>query len=182
MENKNLLDQLNNKYDHHESHHIMIKAPITHIKNAILQQDLSEDYIISSLMKLRLFFARKNNKSGKDINFNIDSFSLLYQSENTIYYGLAGRFWESNFGLQPKMLLNDFCQYNQDSRLLLTYFISEINNQENMVTTETKVLSFNTTARIKMNIYWKSIRLFSGLIRKRMLNNIKMKCEKTKKG
>ncbi|AWM80271.1 hypothetical protein DKL61_07800 [Gammaproteobacteria bacterium ESL0073] len=162
-----------NFYEKHESQ--AINASDNEIIEAIYSRNLNDDKVTHFLMSLRELPARLFNKSmrGKE-TFGLKNFTLLYRSDNEISLGLVGKFWRADFGLCDITNKDEFINLNdpQVSKLVLRFKVIKQNN-ENIVKTETFVYCPSMVTKSVFSCYWLAIRFFSGLIRKRMLNNLK---------
>lgn len=107
--------------------------------------------------------------------FGIDNFSLLQQEEDEIVYGLAGRFWRSDYGLAPLPDCAAFLSLNEPgtAKLALNFAVRPNNTGGSTLSTETRVVCADTSAWIRFAPYWYLIRPVSGLIRRRILASIR---------
>lgn len=106
------------------------------------------------------------------------AFNLLAREDDQVAYGLIGRFWRSDFGLQPCPDGEAFRSFTQPgiARLLLT-FRCETTVDTTRLLTETRVHCPDLASRLAFTPYWLAIRPVSGLIRRRMLNSIRARVE-----
>lgn len=162
-----------NFYEKHESQ--IINASDKEIVEAIYSRNLNDDKVTHFLMSLRELPSRLFYKSMREKEtFGLENFTLLYRSDNEISLGLVGKFWRADFGLCDIANKDEFINLNdpQVSKLVLRFKVIKQNN-ENIVKTETFVYCPSMVTKSVFSCYWIAIRFFSGLIRKRMLNNLK---------
>ena len=115
--------------------------------------------------------------------FGLQDFVLLgRQGDQALAYGLAGRFWEPGYGLQPLADAAAFQAYAEPgaAKLVLAFEAhSEMGNngKQTQLTTLTRVACGSDAARRRLAAYWLLIRPVSGLIRRRILADIRRVAE-----
>jgi hypothetical protein len=105
--------------------------------------------------------------------FGLHEFTLLRRDEHSLALGLAGRFWQRDFGLASIADADGFRTFAEPGvpRLLLT-FQAQANADGSLLCTETRVHCPDRASRLRFWPYWLAIRLASGLIRRQMLADI----------
>ena len=173
-------------FNFEERHSIQnIHAPAHAILQAIVNFDSRVDPWMNRLIELRelpsrfLMFFSKNKTSLPQRNFGLEDFTMLQKNDSEVAYGLVGRFWQVSYGLLPCEGLTDF-QSNREQticRLLLTFHLTPSANGFYKLETVTRVACSDAQAKLRFSPYWYLIRPFSGLIRNRILRQIKRSSE-----
>lgn len=106
--------------------------------------------------------------------FGIDNFTLMERGRDEIVYGLAGRFWEPNFGLIPICDGPAFVALNEPgiAKLAMNFSVQKHCDETSILSTETRIYCVDTAAHRRFAPYWYLIRPVSGLIRRRVLRTI----------
>ena len=112
--------------------------------------------------------------------FGLHNFCLLEQDDSALVYGLIGRFWQAEYGLEQVADGAGFLAFAQPgvAKLALGYVVSPLEGGRCRLVTETRVFCPDDASRRRFTPYWYAIRLVSGLIRRRMLRAIKTASEK----
>lgn len=113
--------------------------------------------------------------------FGLHNFTLLDRSESEIVYGLIGRFWRPDYGLEPVADGAAFLGFDapQVAKLALAFEARPGPDGRTRLVTETRVSCASRAARLKFTPYWLLIRPVSGLVRRRMLAAIKRDSERS---
>ena len=92
--------------------------------------------------------------------------------------GLAGKFWQLNYGQQPILDAASFLAFSESgsAKLTLHFWAEKISDTHTQLTTETRVFCIDQKALSNFRPYWYLIRPVSGLIRKRILMKIQQNC------
>ena len=173
------------EYQFSECHQLEIAATPGTILDAVATREAEDDPLIRRCLQLREAPARLALKLGlrnalQDTpRFGMHSFSLLARDTDQAAYGLIGRFWRSDFGLQSCTDGDAFRQFHEPgvARLLLTFRCEPATGGSTRLITETRVHCPDRASRLAFTPYWLAIRPVSGLIRRRMLNSIKARAE-----
>lgn len=117
--------------------------------------------------------------SGSQRPFGIDDFTVLEANESEIVYGLAGRFWSMNYGLEKFADAGEFLAIDTpgSAKLALNFAVSPDGAGKTILSTETRIVCSDKSARRSFALYWYLIRPVSGLIRRRTLNAIRRSSE-----
>lgn len=128
-------------------------------------------------MRLSRIVSRRHGEARAP--FGIDTFTVLEQQDDEIVYGLAGRFWRSDFDLRPLKNGADFLSLNEPgiAKLALNFAVRPNGKGGSSLSTETRVFCVDTGARLRFAPYWYLIRPVSGLIRRRTLTSIRRTSE-----
>jgi hypothetical protein len=105
--------------------------------------------------------------------FGFHSFTLLGQRpDQEVAFGLAGRFWQMDYGLRPVADAAAFAALADQPRLLLNVCVEPVDGQRCRLVTHTRVHCPTDDQRRRFAPYWYAIRPVSGLIRQRLLQRI----------
>ena len=162
---------------HFEERHRIdgIAATVETLRAAIQGFDDHSDAWLNALLWLRELPARAVYRWRPALGlapgqprFGLNSFTRLVDDDTGVAFGLAGRFWQLNFGLQP------FTPANPPgiAKLVLSFQWQRDAAGRFNLTTVTRVFCTDDRARRRMALYWLVIRPFSGLIRLRILKHI----------
>ena len=168
-----------------EVHHIRSRAAAGALLDAAAAYDPAQDAFISAALRLRAAPARVAARLGAGPapgarpRFGLQDFVLLGRlGDQALAYGLAGRFWEPGYGLQPLADAAAFSAYAEadGARLVLGFEASRAGSQTQLTTT-TRVACGSDAARRRLAAYWLLIRPVSGLLRRRILADIRRRAE-----
>jgi hypothetical protein len=105
--------------------------------------------------------------------FGFHSFALLGQVPNAeVAFGLAGRFWQLDYGLRPVANAQAFAAMIDQPRLVLNVCVEPLGDHSCRLVTNTRVHCPDEAQRRRFVPYWYAIRPVSGLIRLRLLRRI----------
>ncbi len=105
--------------------------------------------------------------------FGFHSFQCLGAvPDREVAYGLAGRFWQLDYGLRPVADAAAFMAMTDQPRLVLNVCVEPLDNRRCQLVTHTRVHCPDETQRRRFAPYWYAIRPVSGLIRGRLLRRI----------
>ena len=105
--------------------------------------------------------------------FGFHSFALLGQVPNAeVAFGLAGRFWQLDYGLRPVANAQAFAAMVDQPRLVLNVCVEPLGDHSCRLVTHTRVHCPDEAQRRRFAPYWYAIRPVSGLIRQRLLGRI----------
>ncbi len=139
----------------------------------------SQDPLINNAIALREVPGRLLRSLGLSRNalpsqpFGFHSFALLGQAPNTeVAFGLAGRFWELDYGLRTVNDAQAFAAMIDQPRLVLNVCVEALGDHSCRLVTHTRVHCPDEAQRRRFAPYWFAIRPVSGLIRQRLLRRI----------
>ena len=105
--------------------------------------------------------------------FGFHSFTLLAQAPGLeVVFGLAGRFWQMDYGLRPVADAAAFARLADQPRLLLNVCVEPLDEHRCRLVTHTRVHCPTDAQRRLFAPYWYAIRPVSGLIRQRLLHRM----------
>jgi hypothetical protein len=171
-----LIDVCLPEYQFVERHHIAIAAPPGRVLDVADAYDPDQDALIHGLIRLRQYPARL---LGRAKDFGLGHFLRLgREADRELVLGLAGKFWEADFGLAQLADPAAFAAYREAgaARLTLNFRVTPT-AAGCRLDTETRVHCHDERARRRFAPYWLLIRPFSGLIRRRMLAGVKRSVE-----
>ena len=181
-----LLDEYLPLYDVGEYHEIKVQASSEHTFQAFKEVDMARSGTVKRLMWLRMLpgrFCPRSNRFQKEtmtIQDMVDQgFILLAEDEpREIVLGAVGRFWIP----VPELIEvapQEFADFNNPryGKIGWNIMLEETGNGAMLVTTQTRVRCPGLRALMRFLPYWMAIRPFSGLIRQKMLGDIKMIAE-----
>lgn len=170
MHSPTLIDYYLPTYDFHEVHSIVIAQPFEKVFPLLKSLDMSSEWIIKALFKLRGLPVTEFNLSGLVEQMN---FTWLAERENEeMLIGCWGN-------TKPVPIVNPEA-FRTDNRIYprkiaWNFLIKPITATSCSVSTETRIKHYTTKAKIAFGIYWFFIKPFSGLIRVLMLRKLKNK-------
>lgn len=167
-------------YHFSEKHALNIAAPQANVMAAVLEYRPDNDRFFRGAIALRelpirLFDRIQRRTATPRKAFSLDNFTLLEQRDNQeLVFGLAGKFWQPDYGQVAVSDAQDFQQFNEPgaAKLVLSHRLEKLDENHTRLTTETRVFCLDKEARKKFTPYWYLIRPVSGLIRLRMLHSV----------
>ena len=107
-------------------------------------------------------------------SFGIANFTFLGRDgDRELAYGLAGRFWQSGYGLVAVADAAAFSALDPSGiAKLVMNFTAEAEDSGTRLTTRTRVWCGDDATRRSLHPYWLLIRPASGLIRRRLLKRV----------
>ncbi|MBF0860623.1 hypothetical protein [Gluconobacter kanchanaburiensis] len=173
-------DHLNDTpFDFSERHSIFINAPSDVILNCVRHYRLGDDTLFRPALYLRSLPARLMRRPLPALD--LDDFTLLLADHQRLVYGLKGAFWETDYGLlrfnTPTEFLGD--RDASVATLILSFRISSVTESRTYLVTRTDILCPTRRIRRLFLPYWLLIRPVSGLLRRRMLSQIKARSEQS---
>ncbi|MCP1106577.1 hypothetical protein M6G53_14415 [Serratia nevei] len=175
-----LLNKYLEQYQFSERHAIVIAAPQARILAAVVAYDPKHDRFFRSMIALRELPGRLiPRRTPTPPPFGLHNFCLLEQDEAALVYGLIGRFWQAKYGLEQVADGPAFLAFAQPgvAKLALGYAVAALPDGRCRLETETRIFCPDDASRRRFTPYWYTIRLVSGLIRRRMLRDIKTASE-----
>lgn len=105
--------------------------------------------------------------------FGFHSFALLGEVPGReVAFGLAGRFWQMDYGLRRIADTEAFMAMTDQPRLVLNVCVEPLDGERCQLVTHTRVHCPDEAQRRRFLPYWVLIRPVSGLIRGRLLRRI----------
>jgi hypothetical protein len=173
----NLINRFVPEYQFAEEHSRYIPAPPARVLDVVARPDVVDDPVARVLIALRETPNRLAGRLGFSSklqhrpSFGIANFTFLGRDgDHELAYGLAGRFWQSDYGLVEVPDATAFCALDPSGiAILVMNFTAEVEGLGTRLTTRTRVWCGDDATRRRFNSYWRLIRPASGLIRRRLL-------------
>ncbi|WP_378235028.1 hypothetical protein [Aquincola agrisoli] len=154
--------------------------------------DDRSDPLLNGLLWLREWPARHLLPAGarrripaERPRFGLAQFVVLESTPARIVYGLAGRFWQADFGLVPLADGQAFRRFGEPgaAKLVLAFGArAAASGRGSDLETVTAVHCCDAAARRRFLPYWLLVRPFSGWIRRRLLSRIQAACAPDRQG
>lgn len=182
-----LIDKYLPEYSFKEVHYCNVTANVAAVIEAAAEYQPQNDRFFRSMIGLRELPMRiGSHLSGKRSNtpspFGLHNFVMLEKQDGSeLAYGLVGRFWRPNFGLITISDGDTFRRFNSAgiAKLILSFSAALQNDGTTRLVTQTRVFCPDLACRLKFAPYWYLIRPVSGIIRGRILRDIKKASELT---
>lgn len=162
-------------HERHERRKLVAEADA--LLNAAEQYDDREDPVMDTLLRLREWPARmavrlgfRNASAGRP-RFGLADFVRLQRSGDTLVYGLVGRFWRPDFGLETIDSPEAFRRFDRPgvAKLVLRFDVHHESDGSTTLRTETSIHCPDGWTRALLTPYWYAIRPASGWLRHRIL-------------
>ncbi|WP_296508237.1 hypothetical protein [Rhodoferax sp.] len=176
------MERLLPHYQFSEQHRLLTQASPAGLMDAVLQPGVSEDPWARRFIQLRELPDRLRGALGGTSRlqakppFGIDNFTLLgREGDAEIALGLAGRFWQADYGQRPLADAQAFAAFGEpgSAKLLLQFSTRPDADGGTWLHTETRVFCTDRDAVRRFTPYWYLIRPVSGLIRRRLLARVR---------
>lgn len=167
-------------FDFSERHSILLHARPETILNSVRCYRLGDDPLLRPALYLRGLPARLLHAPSPP-PLELQDFTLLSQTGHSLVYGLKGAFWRTDYGLRHFDTPMEFLG-NRDASvatLILSFMTVPAKRGGTRLVTQTHVLCPTSHVRRRFLPYWLVIRPASGLLRRRMLSQIKARCERS---
>lgn len=173
-----ILNSLLPKYQFSEHHTTVVLATPERTWEALEAMDLSDSRIANVLMTLWRIPARLVIKPPPDRNMSVDDFIQLEKRPQTdLARGLIG----GRNAPKDKAAIDSKAFRDFDApgciKLVWAFWLTDLGDDRVRVDTETRVLCTDRKTLRSFTFYWYAIRLWSGLIRLRLLASIKRVAE-----
>ncbi len=173
-----LIERYLPEYQFEEHHSLPTATQAAALLDAAQAVASQTDPLINRLIGLREMPARLMSRLGRPSQlpsrpFGVEDFILLGRNaDHEIAYGLAGRFWQSDYGLQATTSAQAFEQLTGVPKLVLNFSIESLGESGQRLCTTTRVFCPDTASLRSFKPYWVLIRPVSGFIRQRLLKRI----------
>jgi hypothetical protein len=173
------------EFDVSSHHEIEIAVSRQRAWAAILAHDLAGSTTSRLLLALRGYGLRaRRGNAGGTIADRLQRFGFTKLSEvpgEELVFGLAGRFWRFDGGLERLAGPGDFRAFAKEGcvKTAWTLRVVATSPEKSLLTTETRVKCFGPSARRKFRLYWALIAPFSGAIRTGLLRGIRRRAQAT---
>lgn len=182
------LDQYLPRYHFSEIHSIRIKASVQQVFQRIYQFDNSTSKIIKVLVKIRNSYGLLCAKDEQGAQLQLGKlkefaaktgFIGLVESKNReILFGGVGQFWKPKGDFIRNLSPQEFLSFNTPNycKIVWNFFLVPNPDGTTTLSTETRICCLGR-AKLFFSPYWLIVRLFSGWIRREMLQAIKEQAE-----
>ncbi|EHH69388.1 hypothetical protein [Gluconobacter morbifer] len=162
----------------HEHHVIDIAATPATVLEESGRYRIQHDPLARLAIRLREWPARLLRQSTSP-PLDLTDFTLLEQDCVRRVYGLQGAFWKAGYGLRRISSRSEFLAYQREDlcTLFLSFTVSPGQDGKTRLATSTTVTCPSWKIWWRFLPYWLLIRPVSGLLRQRMLRQIKARCE-----
>lgn len=172
-----LLNRFLPHYQFAEEHSRFIPASPARVLDVVSQPDVVDDPVARKLIALRELPNRLAGALGFASNlkdraaFGLANFTPLGRDgDRELAFGLAGRFWQSDYGLVEVADAQAFAALDTlGIAKLVMNFTAEPEGAGTRLTTRTRVYCGDAATQRSFRPYWLLIRPASGLIRQRIL-------------
>ena len=176
-----LIDDFLPDYDVRERHRTVVHSPAERVYEAVRRLDLSQAKLSMFLFRLRGIPAGRSAPSC----FTLDDFLkmrfiLLGEKPNEeLLLGLVGRFWTPSGELR-RLDAEGYRNFNERgyAKAAWNFSLSERADGSVLLETETRVYCLDEASRRWFRLYWLFIGVFSGLIRREVLQAVKRNAER----
>ena len=172
-----LLEQLLPRYQFSERHARSIRAEPGRILDCVETVLQQTDPWVSKAIALREAPARMWQQLGGDRRlparpFGFEDFTCLGRIDNQeLVFGLAGRFWQANYGLHPVADAQAFIDLQDVPKLVMNFHVVATDSSSQLSTC-TRVYCPDASSLYRFMPYWYVVRPVSGFIRRRLLSQI----------
>ncbi|MDH6590811.1 hypothetical protein M2165_000700 [Variovorax sp. TBS-050B] len=175
-----LMDRYLPRYQFAEEHSLFVPAAPGIVLDAASRPEVVDDPVARHLIALRELPNRLAGRLGfasalqQRPAFSLEEFTPLGRDgDRELAFGLAGRFWRSDYGLVPLPDASAFAALDATgiAKLVLN-FTALTEGSGTRLTTRTRIWCGDETSRRRFNLYWLLIRPASGLIRRRLLRRV----------
>lgn len=172
-----LIDRYLPRHQFSEEHSRYIPAPPARVLDVLGRPEVLDDPVARGLIALRETPNRLAGRLGfasrlhHRPSFGIAQFTPLGRDgDREVAYGLAGRFWQSDYGLVEMQDAEAFAALDAAGiAKLVMNFTAVPEGAGTRLTTRTRVWCGDDAALRRFRLYWLLIRPASGLIRRRLL-------------
>lgn len=177
-----LIDRYLPRYQFVERHALVVDAAPGRLLDHAADPATAEDPFMARCIALREAPARLLARLGLPSRlparpFGLEDFTPLGRNGDAeLAFGLAGRFWQADYGLVPFTDAQDFAEagppFAGAARLVLNFTATAQPDGRTLLATETRVHCPDAATRLRFTPYWMLIRPVSGLIRRRLLQRV----------
>jgi hypothetical protein len=169
-------------YQFREHHRLAATAAPADLLDAVTRPGTMGDPWVRTFIRLRELPGRILGALGRSsalknrAAFGLENFTLLGRdADREIAFGLAGKFWQSDYGLVALAGPTEFASLTDVGvpRLVLNFTVEPSAEGRVWLHTETRVYCNDRKSLIRFVLYWLMIRPVSGLMRRRLLARVR---------
>jgi len=179
------LDAFMPEYDFHERHEILIQAPPDRVRAALDRVAWSDLGVMETLGRVRAVAMGGSSRGGRlsptpivdSVRNPRSGFFPLDDTPREFVFGLAGRPWEN---AAIRLTAAGFRSWAEPGsiKVAANFLIQDAGTDRSRVVTETRIVACDAAARTKMAHYWALIYPGSGLVRRSLLEAVRLRAEK----
>ena len=171
-----LIDEFMTSWDVVKRYEIQVGASPIDTLAAARQVDLGSDRLVGFLLRIRGLRRPATTWMG----LAEAGFIPLADTDEELLVGIVGRFWTPGGGLRP-LSGEEFRRFDEPGYAKATwnFAVEPVAESITCLSTETRILCTDRSARRKFRAYWAVVGPFSGLIRSRALRQIRVAAEST---
>lgn len=154
------LDPFLPNYDDRAGYSVEVRASADSAVAALLASPCAPDRLVATLLRLR---GLETSATVEELLVSI-GFGVLYRAPTEVVFGAAGRPWTKRGGIHAFEAAQP-----GDLRVVVDMRAVPLDAGRCLLSTETRVQATNETARRAFARYWRVVKPFSGLIRRRWL-------------
>lgn len=170
-------------YDFLANYDVRIHASPAQVYRSLLSCDFSDVWIVRLLMTLRSGKRLPRNRASGDWRRRLQGSGFILLSEvpeQEIVLGIVGKFWRPDGGRRLDITPDGFASFSEHGFAKAAWnFKLREDGEMTVLSTETRIKCFGTSAWRKFRAYWICIAPFSGMIRKAILKQVKRQAEAT---
>ena len=167
-----LIDEFMTSWDVVRRHEIQVNASPIDTLAAARQMDLGSERLVGFLLRIRGL----PRPARTWMRLAEAGFIPLADTDEELLVGIVGRFWTPGGGLR-RLSGEEFCRFDEPGYAKATWNFAVEPVAATRLTTETRVLCTDRSARRKFRAYWAVVGPFSSLIRTRALRQIRAAAE-----
>lgn len=177
-----MIDEFLSIHDFSATYEVHIDAPASVVYQRLLRSDFNDLWLVRLLMTIRTGKLHPQNRVPRDLHERLQGtgFVILDEvREQELVIGVAGRFWRPDGGRCLDLNASDFVGFSRPgcAKAAWNFKLTAQSPQSTVLSTETRIKCFGSSAFWKFRLYWTVIRPFSGLIRKAILKQVKSATE-----
>lgn len=183
------LDGMLPEYHFSEFHEVRVNAPPDQVMEAVRQATFGDIPAYVALVRIRAAAMRQAppRRQNADSRRILDTMSNphsaflpLVAGERELVYGMAGQPWSKVRQIRPQSPA-DYRAYSQPNSVKVAFNlrVEDLGSGSSLLTTETRILALDSSARRKMGFYWRLIDPGSGMIRRQWINSVRDRAERT---
>jgi hypothetical protein len=163
-------------------HKIRINAPASIVYESLFWLDFNDVWLVRILETVRTGKLIVRSRVPTHLHQRLEStgFVILAEVPNKeLVMGIAGRFWRPDGGRCMDLTADDFVGFVRAgyAKVAWNFSMRADSAEQTVLSTDTRIKCFGSTARWKFRIYWSLIYPFAGLIRKTILRRVKSEAE-----
>ncbi|MGB9236089.1 MAG: hypothetical protein WCC04_16900 [Terriglobales bacterium] len=182
VRSRSRIDDFLPNHDFSARYEVRIKAPASVVYECLLRADFSELWLVRLLMTIRSGRRIPRARVPNELRQRLRSTGFIVLAEvpdEELVIGVAGRFWRPDGGRCFDLAAAGFEEFSRPgyAKAAWNFKLGTESPESTPLSTETRIKCFGRAAGWKFRLYWIWVSPFSGLIRKAILNRVKMESE-----